>query len=39
MYWLFIRLGILPGAYHNLPEGDKVVIRAFMDHYIEEAHG
>ena len=37
MYWIFIRQGILPGTYYKLPEGEKVMVRAFMDHFWEEA--
>jgi len=35
MYYLFIYHHILPGSYYNLPEGEKVVIRAFFEKDIE----
>ena len=35
MFYLFCSKGILPGSYYNLPEGDKVVIRAFFEKEIE----
>jgi len=37
MYWLFMRFKILPGTYYRLPEGEKTVIRAFADYYVEHA--
>lgn len=35
MYYLFVKHGIFPGSYYNLPEGDKVVIRAFFERDME----
>lgn len=35
MYYLFKEHHILPGSYYNLPEGDKVVIRAFFEYDME----
>ncbi len=40
MYFLFREKGVLPGAYYHLPEGEKVVVRAFFEHMMEERiHG
>jgi len=39
MYYLFVEHHILPGSYYNLPEGDKVVIRAFFEYDIEHRKG
>jgi len=36
MYYLFLKHSILPGSYYNMPEGEKVVIRAFFEKYMEE---
>lgn len=36
MYVLFRDKDILPGAYYNLPEGEKVMIRAFCEKIMEE---
>lgn len=30
MYYLLVEHNILPGSYYNLPEGEKVVIRAIF---------
>jgi hypothetical protein len=35
MYFLFVRHHLLPGDYYRLPAGDKVVIRAFFETYME----
>ena len=35
MQYLLIKHGILPGVYYNLPEGEKIVIRALLDDYFE----
>ncbi len=35
MYYLFINHHVLPGSYYNLPEGDKVVIRAFFETHMD----
>ena len=32
---MLIKHGVFPGAYYNLPEGEKVVIRALYDDYLE----
>ncbi len=36
MYLLFRDKNIMPGSYYNLPEGEKVVVRAFMEKFYEE---
>ena len=36
MFYLFHEHHILPGAYYNLPEGEKVVIRAFFETIMEQ---
>ena len=35
MQYLLVKRGILPGEYYALPEGEKVLIRAFIDDYFE----
>jgi len=35
MFYLFKEHHILPGSYYNLPEGDKVVIRAFFEYDLQ----
>ena len=35
MYYLFREHHILPGQYYLLPEGEKVLIRAFFSHDME----
>jgi hypothetical protein len=35
MYYLFKEKSVLPGSYYNLPEGDKIVIRAFFEKDME----
>ena len=39
MQFLLIKRGVLPGEYYALPEGEKVVIRALFDDYIEMSEG
>lgn len=36
MYWLFREHHMMPGEYYRLPEGDKVVIRAFFSFEMEK---
>lgn len=38
MYYLFKEKDTLPGAYYNLPEGEKIVIRAFFEYDIEKRY-
>ena len=38
MYFLFAKHGILPRQYYDLPAGEKVIVRAFAEHYVEEAN-
>jgi len=35
MQFLLVKHGVLPGGYYNLPEGEKIVIRAMFDDYLE----
>jgi len=39
MQFLLVRHGILPGAYYNLPEGEKVVIRVLLADHAENLPG
>jgi len=36
MYFLFARHHLLPGDYYRLPAGDKVVLRAFFEQYMDD---
>lgn len=38
MCYLFAEHHILPGSYYNLPQGDKVVIRAFFEWIMEHRY-
>jgi hypothetical protein len=33
---MFVEHHTLPGSYYNLPEGEKVVIRAFFEKHMEQ---
>ena len=35
MQYLLVKRGILPGEYYSLPEGEKVLIRAFLEDYFD----
>ncbi|MDF2844797.1 MAG: hypothetical protein K0R00_3223 [Herbinix sp.] len=35
MYYLLTEHHVLPGSYYNLPEGEKVVLRAFFELILE----
>jgi len=35
MFWLFREHHVLPGTYYRLPEGEKLLIRAFFTHEME----
>jgi hypothetical protein len=35
MQWLFIKHGIFPGMYYNLPVGEKTVLKALFEDYLE----
>ena len=35
MYYLFLEHHLLPGAYWRLPQGEKLVIRAFFERDME----
>ncbi len=36
LYFLFDEKNTLPGTYYNLPEGEKVVIRALFEYTMEQ---
>jgi hypothetical protein len=38
LYHYWIRHGILPSVLYNLPVGEKIVLRAFYEHEMEEKH-
>jgi len=35
MQYLLIKHGVLPGAYYNLLEGEKTVVRALFEDYLD----
>ena len=34
-FWLFAEKGITPGQYYNMPQGEKLILRAFANKLIE----
>lgn len=39
LYYLFEAKSILPGQYYDMPTGEKMLIRAFVEHELEQACG
>lgn len=39
MLWLFREHNVLPGAYYNLPEGEKALLRIFAGKIMEARNG
>lgn len=35
MYWCWEEKGILPSTFNNLPIGEKIILRAFMEKTID----
>lgn len=39
MLWLLSEHHVLPGAYYQMPEGEKTLTRAFYQHIMEQRRG